>query len=490
MSFFGALMPTCWWNLNPSWTWDLRKSAYFDRAHDIITIIPLISGGPVYHIGSPEVAAQLIGTEKALKKDHESSVGVSNWGSNIFVVSGETWKRHRRVMTPAFGRKTYEAVLKETLSVYREMLEDEGRSSKDSFTMDCKVVTNRLGFLLISRCGFGLQLPWKYSNSASKAGGQTDSQVIEAALMKEFRLPSIIARAVLPPWAYKLPIPILQELGRRDALLRGFGKKAFAERIRELDESRDVNDSGDLGALAERHDVLSRLVIANQGLDKLSLTEDEVLGNTFFLMFAGNETTAMVIAETLTLLAINSEEQELAYQEVISVLGKHDEPTLDQLDHLKHLHMCFLEGARLYPPGTLITRELTEDAIVEVQHPAPARLVLKKGTKVAMDEVNMLRDPYVFDRPHEFVPSRWKTISEHKVPVFGYSARACIGRKFAQTEALSFLSCVLRDWRVDPVLENGETKEAYMERVMGAAAQDGLTFGVKGQLNLRFTRRK
>ncbi|KAJ3533539.1 hypothetical protein NMY22_g7289 [Coprinellus aureogranulatus] len=462
-------MPTCWWNLNPSWTWDLRKSAYFNRTHDVITIIPLISGGPVYHIGSPEVAAQLIGTEKVLKKDHESSVGVSNWGSNIFVVSGENWKRHRRVMTPAFGRKTYEAVLKETLSVYREMLEDEGRSSKDSFAMDCKVVTNRLGFLLISRCGFGLQLPWKYDNSVSKAAGQTDSQAIEAALMKEFRLPSIIARAVLPPWAYKLPIPILQELGRRDALLRGFGKKAFAERIRELDESRDVNDSGDLGALAERHDVLSRLVIANQGLDKLSLTEDEVLGNTFFLMFAGNETTAMVIAETLTLLAINSQEQELAYQEVISVLGKHVEPrdlqTLDQLDHLKHLHMCFLEGARLYPPGTLITRELTEDAIVEVQHPAPARLVLKEGTKVAMDEVNMLRDPYVFDRPHEFVPSRWKTISEHKVPVFG-------------------------DWRVDPVLENGETKVAYMERVMGAAAQDGLTFGVKGKLNLRFTRRK
>ena len=37
------------------------------------------------------------------------------------------------------------------------------------------------------------------------------------------------------------------------------------------------------------------------------------------------ETTAMVLAETLALLAIHQDEQELAYQELLSELGGQDE---------------------------------------------------------------------------------------------------------------------------------------------------------------------
>lgn len=100
-----------------------------------------------------------------------------------------------------------------------------------------------------------------------------------------------------------------------------------------------------------------------------------------------------------------------------------------------------------------------------------------------------MRDPHTFDRPNDFVPSRWNTLSEYKLPVFGYGPRACIGRKFAQTEALSFLACPLRDWKVDVALQNGETREQYAERVLDSAAQDGISFAVKGEVLLAFSRR-
>jgi hypothetical protein len=77
LSLFGALVPTCWWNLNSNWTWDIHKTAYFNMTHDIITVIPLIHGKPSYYIGSPEVTNQLIGTEKGLIKDEDNSVGVA-----------------------------------------------------------------------------------------------------------------------------------------------------------------------------------------------------------------------------------------------------------------------------------------------------------------------------------------------------------------------------------------------------------------------------
>jgi hypothetical protein len=64
-----------------------------------------------------------------------------------------------------------------------------------------------------------------------------------------------------------------------------------------------------------------------------------------------------------------------------------------------------------------------------------------------------------------------------------------MGRKFAQIEALALLSSVFRDWKVDVVLRDGETREGYEERVMGSAGMPGMTFGVTGEMRLQFTRR-
>ena len=46
--------------------------------------------------------------------------------------------------------------------------------------------------------------------------------------------------------------------------------------------------------------------------------------------------------------------------------------------------------------------------------------------------------------------------------------RACIGRKFATTEAVCFLTMLLREWRVEPLLNNGETVEQWKKRVLQA----------------------
>jgi hypothetical protein len=66
-------------------------------------------------------------------------------------------------------------------------------------------------------------------------------------------------------------------LAVRDTVLRGFARKAIEERVQELEDSRDTEDANDLGALGDRHDIFSRLIIANKGLDKQSLADEEVV---------------------------------------------------------------------------------------------------------------------------------------------------------------------------------------------------------------------
>ena len=59
---------------------------------------------------------------------------------------------------------------------------------------------------------------------------------------------------------------------------------------------------------------------------------------------------------------------------------------------------------------------------------------------------------------------------------FYIGPRACIGRKFATIESVCFLTLLLRDFKVEPLLRVGETKEQWRDRVL--EAKIALTLGV------------
>lgn len=98
------------------------------------------------------------------------------------------------------------------------------------------------------------------------------------------------------------------------------------------------------------------------------------------------------------------------------------------------------------------------------------------------------RDPYAFPEPAKFVPDRWYGIGDHDMPMFGVGPRSCIGQRFSMAEATCFLILFLRDWKIDVVLKDGETREAYEERFENTAGRIGLAFGI-GPLDLKLTRR-
>jgi hypothetical protein len=61
-----------------------------------------------------------------------------------------------------------------------------------------------------------------------------------------------------------------------------------------------------------------------------------------------------------------------------------------------------------------------------------------------------------------------------------------IGRKFALVEACSFLVNFLKDWRIEIILQTGETREQWRERVM--VSETKMTMGV-GDIPVRLIRR-
>ncbi|KAG5633272.1 hypothetical protein H0H81_009242, partial [Sphagnurus paluster] len=89
-------------------------------------------------------------------------------------------------------------------------------------------------------------------------------------------------------------------------------------------------------------------------------------------------------------------------------------------------------------------------------------------------------NPRYFKDPEEFKPSRWSGVSNESEVFLGFSIgpRACIGRKFATTEGVVFLTMLLRDWRVEPVFSAGESKDAWAKKVFSHPTM-GMTLAVR-----------
>lgn len=69
---------------------------------------------------------------------------------------------------------------------------------------------------------------------------------------------------------------------------------------------------------------------------------------------------------------------------------------------------------------------------------------------------------------------------------FSFGPRTCLGHKFAKVEAVCFLTNLLREWKVEVVLREGETIEGWKERIL--TPQFGVTLTL-GQVPVRLVRR-
>ncbi|KAJ7633368.1 cytochrome P450 [Mycena polygramma] len=490
LGLFGAIIPTCWWNPGLNWIWEWRKTTFFNYKYDVISLVPLLVGDPCYYTSSPDVLKQLLNNEgkTRLVKPRWLTSPLLLWGDNLVSANGEMWKRHRRIMAPAFTTSTYSLVVAETIAIYKEMMAAEGWDGQENVALTDNHILHKLTLTIVARCGFGIRMPWSDIQGArgELSFGDALTQVTKTSIL----------RLILPTWAYKLRIKKFDTMNRAWNGMAAFMHEFVATRQEEL---RGMTDEE-----GQRGDIFSRLVAATNVTGKLGLDEQEVvrhvkfsfchvltpaqIGNTFTLLFAGHESTACGLAATLGFLAIHQDEQQKAYEEILQTIPATRDPILDDLSKLPHLLACFHESLRIYPAPVMLTREMTEDVPIKVARPREQTMVLKKGSLMVVELVGVQHNPHFFPDPEMFRPSRWYNVPENEISLFGTGPRVCIGKKFSHTEAMCFLSLLLREWQLDVPLLDGETRSGYEKRVMGRASRVGMAFGC-GPMSLKLRRR-
>ncbi|KAJ7085560.1 cytochrome P450 [Mycena epipterygia] len=492
----GVLLPTCFWNPGMKWQWYWRNQAYAKHGLQTMSVLGYLSRHPAVYTISMDVARQVLALslKGQLEKSEESTSFIRFWGRNLFTENGAEWSRHRRIMNPAFSPETYALVWDEATSVYREMVDAEGWAGEDEVTIPAmNPFSSKFALIIIGRCGFGQPMPWKTAPNASG---------IQMTLSEAIRIVSrsTIARLVTPRWVYRLPIRSLRNIETAWKKVDAELKHLVASRRAEMASAKERTES-------ERKDVFRLMIRASDGQGTLSMSDEELAGNTYLLLMAGHESTARTLDAVIGFLALYEDIQEEVYNEIRS--GISEDGKL-HFQNLPKVQACFLEAARLFresvlpshmrPNALMIVMRLeaaaptmsrdTQHTVVlqtDAEDGHGGQLVLEPGVRVSVDLVGLHHNPKYFPDPEEFRPARWYGVSDNDMTVFSFGPRACIGRRFAVTEGVAYLAHFLLDWKATVVLKHsGETKAQWRARVM--RVDNGLTLGV-GSVPVRLTRR-
>ncbi|KDQ08641.1 hypothetical protein BOTBODRAFT_179710 [Botryobasidium botryosum FD-172 SS1] len=483
-SYLSLFLPTrlssFFYNPGPDFTWEKQRTGGFEE--DVVSVVPWLQGSPAVVVSSMETMQQVLGHPDDFDK-LTNDPGTIIFGTNVVTLQKEAWKKHRRVVHPAFSNKLYLLVWKESMRMFRDMVDTEGWDKKQSVDIPLlNDLTSKFTINIVASCAFDFHSTW--SDSIASAGNEMTLQKCLKVVLADAPL-----RLLAPKWAYYVfPFGALKRVDTAFSTIHRFMRAQIALR-REKIVSEDVTSEDTQG----QDTIFNNIVKANVDGGKFAFDEEEVIGNTFIMLFAGHETTARTLNGLLPLLALYQDEQEKVYQEIKQVLPDGRDPTFEDFESFAQIRKCIQEAMRIYPPLGDLTREAMHDVQLDVTNKVTGKkdhsVVIKKGTQIIVNIVGIHYNPRHFPDPETFKPSRWDdgSVDPDAFGGFGQGPRACIGRKFSLAEATCFVAMLLRDWRVEVDLAEGETPQQWQRRVMtgGAAGLRGL-----GPISVRFARRK
>jgi cytochrome P450 len=364
----------------------------------------------VYH---PDVIEELL---VARSRDFVKSPGVRLLrpllGDGLLLSEGETWLRQRRLIQPAFHRQRV-AAYGEVMSAFAER-HVAGWTAGD--TVDVHAEMMALTQAIVAKTLFDADV-------SGDAQAATEAAKVLAedfgARLQSFR--------VLPYW-----VPTPRNLRSRRAIRR---LDALVHRIIAARRS-----SG-----ADRGDLLSMLVHAQDADDGARMTARQVRDEVMTIFMAGHETTAVALSWTWYLLGQHPDADTQLADELRGVLGGRA-PSVADLPRLRYAEAVVTEAMRLYPPAYGLGRQAARATELAGRSIAAGDIVIAPTWVVQ-------RDPRWFEEPEAFRPGRWTGDLAHRLPRFAYfpfggGPRQCIGNGFALMEAVLLLAAIGQRFRL------------------------------------------
>ncbi len=391
-------------------------SAFPSRCFDEPVVRLPIPGRSLVIVGSPDGARHVLqasaGHYRRLPAGRRVLQPIA--GRGLLVSEGETWRRQRRAMAPAFTPRTVPVLTRHVRRVAETAC--HALEAAADAPVDLLAAMQRLSLDIAAAAMFSLETASFGDTLRDAVTGYMAG--IGRPTPGDFLLPSWLPR----------PLTVRRKLFRRHwrRLIDG----VIAEREQVNGGARNAGDERDL------YDLLA----AAHGDGEGDLLADEVAT----MIVAGHETTALVLFWSCLLLADAPEWQDAIAAEAAVLDGSDESGTLATLVHTRAVVQ---ETLRIYPPAFITARlAATADRIGDVTVPAGAIVLIPFW--MLHRNPRWWNEPAVFD-PRRFIdgpePDRFAFLP------FGAGPHVCIGAQLALTEAVLVLARLLRRRRIERV---------------------------------------
>jgi cytochrome P450 len=337
-------------------------------------------------------------------------------GRSLLSTDGDTWRKHRRLIQPAFQTQSVLRFVPGIVDATDRMLDRWDEAAATGTPLDMVWEMMQVTLTIASRALFGAEV----------AG---DAACIERSL-------AIILRDTwrrLESWVdFSDVSPALHRREFREAL------EAIDQIVYRLIRARRREGTS-------QRDLLSLLIEARDAQQENGLNDQELRDACITLLLAGHETTANALAWCLRLVAQSPQVAARLSREADEVLTGPVRTAAD-LDKLSFTQHVFAETLRLYPSIWIMERRVvTDDQIAGFHLPAKSTLLISPYV--------MHRHPQFWDQPEVFDPTRFSAESTARRANFAYlpfgaGPHQCVGRPMAQLVAQIVVAKVFQRYQL------------------------------------------
>lgn len=388
----------------------------------------------IYGVSKPEHIEIVL--NNCLQKDTLIDFMQPLLGTGIFTARVDKWKKHRKLISPAFNPRVLEGFIgtfSEKTKILLQVIE-KNIGNKDIDVS--KILTDwSLDTLFESTMGMNLHAQEK---------AVTDyGYYVETAFM-------IAAMRMYKLW---LQVDFIFKWSKLNTLLNDIIPKAqrlteevIVERRKVYEENLRIKQSGQEIDFEEPKRKSFMDLLFEMSYQGEKFTDKDIKEEVDTIAATGTDTTATSLGFAFIMLGMFPDIQQKIYDEVMQVMGEERDIETEDLNRLKYLERFIKEVMRLFPVGALLLRKTEKDLNI-------GECIIPSGCSIFVGIMRVQRNPKIWSNPLKFDPDRFLPEEIAKRHAYSYlpfagGPRNCIGHRYAMNAMKTAIAMVVRKFTI------------------------------------------
>ncbi|XP_077287754.1 uncharacterized protein LOC143912344 [Arctopsyche grandis] len=396
-------------------------------------------------LSDPNDVEVVLSNQEFLEKSTEYDFLKPWLGTGLLTSTGEKWKKHRKIITPAFHFTILEHFLQVFDSQTNILINKLKYLCTNGEYLNVYPILAMYALDIISEAAMGVSINAQKNNNSDYV---QSVKIVSEIILKRMKSP--FKRL---DFLFSLTEDYRQQK-KALAVLHNFTNKMIQERRNLLQKNNETLDSytndASISVYGRKKKMAFLDILLLSTVDGKQLNDTDIREEVDTFLFEGHDTTTSALTFALYSIASNPHVQHKLYEEQHMIFGNDNEksPSYSDLQDMKYLELTIKEVLRMYPSVPMLGRLTVNDTkINDIDVPA--------GTTIAILVYNMNRNPAIFPEPDKFIPERFaaeESAKRNPFSMVSFSAgpRNCIGQKFAMLEMKSTLSKIIRTFEIAP----------------------------------------